>query len=273
MKQQKIRVIVDGTIDYIKGTKKEDLVIADVHLFKNEKEVQMSKKEFYKQISDKGVIFKTSQGTPQDFKKAYDKCSNNKVIVITVSSKLSGTYNSALIAKKQSDNHENITVIDSLTTSAGIGILAKTAVESIQRGDSYREVIRKVKSLIPEIKIYLIVNSLEYLVKGGRVNKAIGFVGGLVKLKPVLELTNGELKSAGKMLLFNDLVKGFYNFVVGKISNAQKVYLLHNDLVKEKSELKALLEKNYEVEVLNSVNPVLGVHLGPEALVIGWVEK
>lgn len=271
MKKQQVGVVVDGTIDYIKGIKEEDLLIAKVHVFRNEKEVELTKEEFYKEIIDYNNKFTTSQGNPEDFLKAYNNA-KKELIVITLTSRLSGTYNSAVTASKQVKDCR-VTVIDSLSTSAGLGILAKTAVEGVRNGKTYDEVVKSVKELIPKIRIYLVVGSLDYLIKGGRVSKTIGALGKIIKLKPVLELTNGELKSAGKMLLFNDLVKGFHNFIRSKMKNLKKVYIVHNNMKEETKELKSLLNKDYDVEVIKYVTPVLGVHLGPQAIVAGWIEE
>jgi DegV family protein with EDD domain len=271
-KREKIRLLVDGTVDYLPGFNKKKVNEVKVHVFLNKKEVNLSKKEFYKKLVNPNNHFTTSQATPEDFLKVYNKFKDDKLIVLTVTSKLSGTYNSALAAKKASRN-KNITVIDSEFTSAVLGIIIDAGVKEIRKGSSYEEVIKKIRGLIPKCRIYLVVNTLDYLVRGGRVNKALGLLGKLVNLKPVLEFKNGVLQSAGKMLLFNDLIKGFHNFIKKKIRNTTRVYMIHNNLDKETSILKNMFEKDYPVEIIHYLTPVLGVHAGPEVIAVGWVEE
>ncbi|MBN1923596.1 MAG: DegV family protein [Nanoarchaeota archaeon] len=267
----RIRILVDGTIDYLPATDKRLVHEVSVHTFLNDKEVRIGKKDFYDKITNWDNVFKTSQANPEDFIKVFNKFKNDKLIVLTVSSILSGTYNSGLTAAKLFKNP--ITIIDSKTTSAAMGLLVDKAVDLLKKGENYEEIIKQVKEMVPKVKIFFVVKNLNYLVRGGRVNKVLGAFGRLINLKPVLEIAEGALKSAGKMLVLNDFVNGFQSFVSSKINSAEKIYLIHNNLDKETKELIDFFKKKYEVIVMDYLTPVLGVHVGPECVAIGWVEE
>ncbi len=270
MKKSGIRIIVDNTVDYLSGTDKNFVSEVKIHLFMNNKEVNLDKKSFYKKIRNNS--FRTSQPNPDDFLKIYEKYKDKKLIVLTLTSKLSGTHNSALIAKKKSKN-QYISVIDSRTTSAGLGILVKKATSMIKEEYSYEEIIKKIKKIVPKIRIFLVLKKLKYLVRRGRINKSLGVLDNIVHLKPVIGFYNGELKSAGKMLLFENIEKGFYNYIHKRILNAQKIYLLHNNMKREADYLKKRFGREYGVEVIDYLNPALGVYSGPECIAIGWIEE
>ena len=273
MKNRRIRIISDETIDFVPGLEENDLALANVHLFLNGKEVIFSREKFYKMIKDRKNSFNTSQANPEDFIKVMKKFPDDDLIVLTVTSKLSGTYNSALVAKGSVKNRGRIEVVDSLSLSAGLGILALRAKELISEDKIFDEIINELNIFKHKIRIFLVLKTLDYLVAGGRVNRAIGFVAKIVNLKPVLEIRDGNLVVAGKMLLFDNLVRGFYDFTE-KRAKSDKIFVLNNSMKDECSELKKLFEsKGLEVMELGSLNPALGVHAGPECLAAGWISE
>jgi fatty acid-binding protein DegV len=266
-----IRVIVDGTVDFIPGFNKNKVIVVPLYTIINNEPKKVSDKEFYSLLKRKGAIIKTSQPSAGDFIKIYNKYKKDDLIVITVGKKLSGTYNSAVSAKKMS-KRENITVIDSMIGGAGLSLMANTALELIKNKKSYKQAINGVKKLIGRAKVYFFANNLDYLIKGGRIGGALGLLGKLVNLKPILEIANGEVKPAGKMLLFNDLINGFYNFIKNKIPDSEEICIIHNNNEKNAQILKKMLNK-YKVTIITPLNRALSAHIGPECLAVAWMEK
>ena len=122
---------------------------------------------------------------------------DDDIICITVASKLSGTYQSAVIAKTET-GRENIYVVDSTSVSLGAGILVETAVEMIKKGHNAVEIAEKLSEIAPKIELYAAVDTLKYLVKGGRLGKASGAVGSLLGIKPILRVDTGKLDTYKK---------------------------------------------------------------------------
>ncbi|VVB74251.1 putative protein, DegV family [Candidatus Tiddalikarchaeum anstoanum] len=271
-KLENIKIITDETIDFYPSFNEKEIVVIKNHLFLNGKEVSLTKKEFYEKITDKKNHFTTSQANPEDFLEVFKKYSDYKIIVITATSKMSGINNSANIAKKEMPNND-IAVIDSESLSAGLSILADLGLHLIKEGESYDNIVKKLENLKHKIKLFFLLTNLDYLVSSGRVNKIIGFLGKVVNMKPLLEIKEGVLTSAGAMILSKDMVNSFYEFLENKIRNTHKIFIIHNNLDAEMRALKSKLGRGYDIEIINFLNTLLGVYSGPECLAVGWVEE
>ena len=166
-----------------------------------------------------------------------------------------------------------MTIIDSKSISSGLCILADEAVRMIQNNTPIKEIEDHLKGLTEKIKFCFILPELKYLVKGGRVNKVIGVLGGLIHMKPILEIRDGAIVSAGKMVLSKDIASAFYDFIKTKIKNTDKVYIAHNSLDAETKALREKLASDYDTETIKYLNPLLGVHAGPQCLAVVWLER
>ncbi len=162
--------------------------------------VDLHPHRFYEMLVEENTIPKTSQVSPERFKKAYEKLTENgdQVIVITISSKLSGTNASAVIAAK---NYEGkVFVIDSYTVALGERLLCLHALDLIKEGLSASEIVERLENVKSKINIIAMVNTLEYLQKGGRISKAVAFAGEVFGIKPVVSIVDGEVVLIGKAI-------------------------------------------------------------------------
>ena len=159
--------------------------------------VTLNKQDFYRMLTSSPVLPKTSQATPDAFGKVFRelKEKGEEAVVITVSSRLSGTYQSACIA---AGDFPNVRVVDSLNVSIGSGVLAEYALRCASEGMGIDELAQHLLKKRDDIGLVAMVDTLEYLKKGGRISGAAAFAGGVLGIKPVVTARDGELTVLGK---------------------------------------------------------------------------
>ncbi len=200
--QGTVQIVTDSTSDI----KQEDaeragITIVPAYVFFGEEQfrdgVTIGSSEFYRRLQQRGVTPKTAQPSPQDFADAFSALApNGPVLALTVSSKMSGTYNSALIGRDMAlKDHPDSTieVVDSLLVAMGLGVLAQGAAQRARDGMGIEELAAWARDTASRTRIYFAVDTLEYLARGGRIGKAQRFLGGLLSVKPVLEFRDGEV--------------------------------------------------------------------------------
>ena len=162
--------------------------------------IDISKEEFYKRVKSTGEIPKTSQATYIEFREAFDKYTSEgkKIICITGSSKSSGTYQSATLAKEDCENGE-IFVFDTLNLSLGSGQYVIKACELIDEGKNYEEVLEELDNIRESVHLLFVPSTLTYLKKSGRVPSATATIGNLLHVQPLFYVENGDIKMLEKI--------------------------------------------------------------------------
>ncbi|WP_300280100.1 DegV family protein [Peptacetobacter sp.] len=162
--------------------------------------IDISKEEFYERVKSTGEIPKTSQATYIDFKEVFDKYTSQgkKIICITGSSKSSGTFQSASLAKDDC-NEGDIEVFDTLNLSLGSGQYVIKACEMLEEGKSYEEIIDGLETMRESVKLLFVPSTLTYLQKSGRVPSATAMIGNLLHVKPLFNVENGDIKMLEKI--------------------------------------------------------------------------
>lgn len=272
------KIVIDSTID-LKGEIKETLtkVPLTVH-FGNEEyidSVTITHNEFYNKLVTSQDLPTTSQATPSDFEKVFEKEEN--IVAITLSSTLSGTYQSAVIA---SDNRNDIYVVDSQSASIGAGILTELAVDLSNKGKSAGEISEILKRERENVCIVAMLDTLEYLKRGGRISKAVAFAGSMLSIKPIIALINGEIKILGKArgqkqgnaLIISEIEK------MGGIDFSRPFilgYTGQNDSLLKQfiSETESVWENVNTPLVISQVGSVIGTHAGPGAVAVAFFKK
>lgn len=196
----KTRIIVDSTADLSAELKtKVGVVPLTVHFGEEEyiDGVTIDHKTFYEKLVESDELPTTSQATPDSFIKEFQKIKENgdSAVVITISSKLSGTYQSAVIA---AEDFDNIYIVDSGSAAIGSGILAEMALKLADEGMNAREIAEKLNEEKEKIVIIALLDTLEYLKKGGRISKSVAFAGAVLNIKPVISVEGGEITVLGK---------------------------------------------------------------------------
>lgn len=278
----KTRIIVDSTADMPENLKNRvHIVPLTVHFGDEEfiDGVTISHKEFYEKLVESDVLPTTSQATPDAFMREYEKAkiAREGAVVITLSSKFSGTYQSAVIAAEE---YEDIYVVDSGSAAMGSGILTELALQLLDQGLDAKAIAQKLEEEKKKIVIVALVDTLEYLKKGGRVSKTVALAGAILNIKPVLSVIDGEISMLGKArgskmgnnLLVQEISKA------GGVDFKKPVLLGYSGisdalLLKYIEDSKFIWEGNLEEIRYTSVGSVIGTHAGPGAVVVAFFKK
>ena len=278
----KTRIIVDSTTDLIPEIKNRVNVVPLTVRFDTEEfidGVTIDHKTFYEKLIETDVVPTTSQATPDAFMKEFEKAkeAGESAVVITVSSKFSGTYQSATIA---AEDYENIYIVDSGSVAIGSSILVELAVKLMDEGLEAKEIVEKLEEVKNKIVIVALVDTLEYLKKGGRVSKTVAFAGTVLNIKPVLSVANGEISILGKArgskmgnnLLVQEIEKA------GGVDFTKPVLLGYsgltdNLLLKYIEDSKGLWEDRAENLRYTSIGSVIGTHVGPGAVAVAFFKN
>ena len=274
------KIIVDSTADLLPEVKKRVTVIPLSVRFGDEEfidGVTIDNKTFYEKLVESDTLPTTSQATPDMFSKEFEKIGEEGAVVITLSSKLSGTYQSATIA---ASDYNNIFVVDSGTTAVGGGILTEMALSLVDKGMSAKEIAEALEKEKEKIVVVALVDTLEYLKKGGRVSKTVAFAGSVLNIKPVLSLTKGEINMLGKArgskmgnnLLVQEIEKA------GGVDFSKPVLLGYSGLsdailLKYIEDSKHLWEKGLEGVRYTTIGSVIGTHAGPGAVAVAFFKN
>lgn len=278
----KTRIIVDSTADLMPEFKSRVYTVPLTVNFGDEEfidGVTIDHKTFYEKLIESDVLPTTSQATPDAFIKEFEKSklAGESAVVITLASKFSGTYQSATIA---AEDYENIYIVDSASAAMGSGILVELAFKLLDEGKSAEEIAKILEEEKKKILIVALVDTLEYLKKGGRVSKAVAFAGGVLNIKPVLSVADGEINMLGKARgskMGNNLLVEEIN-KVGGIDFTKPVLLGYSGisdalLLKYIEDSRHIWEGNLDEVRYTTVGSVIGTHAGPGAVVVAFFKK
>ena len=278
----KTRIIVDSTSDLLPHIKEQVHVVPlTVHFGPEEyvDGVTIDHKAFYEKLVETDVHPSTSQASPAAFEAEYEKAreAGEAAVVITLTSKLSGTHQSAVIAAEE---FENVHIVDSGTVAIGGGILVEYALRLLREGFEAREIAEKLEEAKSRIVVVALVDTLEYLKKGGRVSKAVAFAGGVLNIKPVLSLTGGDINLIGKArgskmgnnLLVQEIEKA------GGVDFSMPLLLGYTGLsdamlLKYIEDSRYLWEGGVEQVRYTSIGSVIGTHAGPGAVAVAFFKR
>lgn len=279
----KIRIITDSASD-IKRDFHELITVLPIRIRFDEEEyldgVTINNIQFFEKLIESDSLPKTSLITPDTFENEYKKAVADgfRVIVITLASDLSGTYQSAVIAAE--NYKDSVTVIDSRTATTSEHILVKYALELIQKGLSYQEIIRILEEEKNDIQLLAVLDTLEYLKKGGRISKTAAFVGEVLSIKPVVTLKDGVVSVLGKARGS----KNGNNYLMKEIEKSSGIdftrplclgYTGLSDEMLQKyiKDSAALYEGALSELPICSVGATIGTHVGPNCIVVSYFQK
>ncbi|WP_349410219.1 DegV family protein [Pseudalkalibacillus sp. SCS-8] len=231
----------------------------------------------YSMMKD-GAVPKTSQVPPERMKSLFEELAskNQPAIYLTLSSELSGTYQTACLVRDQLVEEGvdlDLTIVDSRSASLGYGLIAYYVSQKIRDEKTDTEqVVTYTNTLIDKIKHIFTVDDLEYLVRGGRVSKAAGFVGGLLKIKPVLHMEDGKLFPLEKVRGSKKVLSRLMELIDerGSQFENQTITISHADDLTRANELKAMIEDQLNVKnvMVNTIGCAIGAHTGPGTLAV-----
>lgn len=271
-----IAIVTDSTSDIskemIKDFKNIEIIPLKVKLDGNNyyrDGVDISKKNFWEKILQEGQLPKTSQPSPAEFKELYEKLLNRgykKIISIHISGKLSGTQQAARVGRSMLKRDEDIIIIDSKTVTFALGYLAIEAAKKAKLGESLSQIVKWIEERKEAMKVYFVVKDLELLKKGGRVGKTSAKIGGILKIKPILKMENGEIAietkaigEKGAMLYMEKLIKLSKTSIVLYTGwGGERSQLIKADMLKNIAEKYKKVDYRGRIEI----GAVIGSHVG-----------
>lgn len=275
-----VRIMTDSTADVSSASLKR-LTRIPLTIFFGDQEyvdgVTITHTQFYDKLVASDLLPTTSQPTPAAFEAAFEEAAaaGDSVVVLTISSKLSGTYQSACIAAADFDN---VYVVDTLNAAIGAGCLTEYALALADQGMDAKTIADTLMECREKIRLFAVLDTLEYLKKGGRVSSTVAFVGGMLSIKPVITVAGGAVAVVAKArgakqgisTLMNEIEKS------GGIDTSKPVLLGYtgNDpaSLQNFAATAAPLWDNLEVPQTHLCS-VIGTHVGPGAVAVAYFVK
>ena len=278
-----VRIIIDSAVDIDPKLKNRFTIVPLTVHFGDEEYldgITINHKQFYEKLIESDILPTTSQAPPIAFAEVFEQvaAAGDTAVVITIASQLSGTFQSALVAAQ--DYEGKIFVVDSRTAAIGSGILAELALNLARGGASAAEIFDKLLVMRDRICLVALLDTLEYLKKGGRISKTAAFAGNLLSIKPVITIKDGVIHTLGKARGS----KQGNNLLITEIQNAGGVDFDLPLLLGYTGLSDAMLNKYIEDSVdiwqgnadelaTTAIGSVIGTHAGPGAVAVAFFKK
>ena len=277
-----VRIIVDSSTD-VSETYREKIREVPLSVCFGQTEyldgVTLDKQEFYRKLVESDVLPTTSQATPAAFDAVFREvaAAGDSAVVITLASPLSGTYQSACLA---AEDYDNIYVVDGMTVAIGTGVLAEFAADLAEQGMEAEKIAEMVTLKREDVRVIALLDTLEYLKKGGRISKTVAFAGGVLNIKPVVTFQEGQVQLIGKARGSRNV----NNLLFEKINESGGVDFSKPLLLGYTGLTSALLDK-YEADSSGLwqghteklerclMCSVIGTHAGPGAVAVAFFRK
>lgn len=277
-----VQIIVDSTADLLPQIKERVAVVPLTVHFGTEEYIDgvtITHRAFYEKLVETDEMPKTSQATPAAFEKVFEQVAaqGNTAVVLTLSQKLSGTYQSACIAAA---DYPGIIVVDTATAAIGAAILTEFALKLADSGMDAEAIAARLEQEKANVRIVAMVDTLEYLKKGGRISATAAFAGSLLNIKPVLSIVDGEIFTLGKArgskqgnnLLVQEIQKA------GGIDFTRPILLGYTGLsdtllLKYMEDSRTLWENGTDHLRYTCIGSVIGTHAGPGAVAVAFFKQ
>lgn len=278
-----IRIMVDSSADYTTAQLREkQIAMAPMTISVNNEqyykdEVELDRKDLYRMLLQIGAEVKTSQPSPEDYLEEFRRAkeAGDNLICICLSSALSGTYRSAMLARDMV-KYDGIYVIDSLSATVGIQIMAEKAQQLAAEGMSAAEIVAQMEILKGRLRIVAVVDTLKYLYLGGRVSHGTALVADAVNIKPGIVITReGTVGVSGKYLGINRAVKDLVRQLTedAPAPDYPVCLLYSSDDTNCEKLRKAMEAAGIRVDRVVEIGATLGVHIGPGAFGVVCVAR
>jgi len=285
MSNHRTAIITDSTCDIpVRLINEHDIIVVPLHVIWSDKtyrdRVDLDPREFYRRLSEDPDYPTTAHPTPDGFLETYEEAVRNgadEIVVITLSSELSGAFQAASQAGMMTDTP--VHVFDSRETTMGLGWQVLAAARAREAGADPEAIIQAADDTRRGVGVYVSLDTLEYLHKGGRIGGATRFIGSLLDLKPLVYVDHdtGKVEAAGRVRTrkrgLNQLYDRFFEAV--GIDGPIHIAVLHGDAPRDANRIAERIEQEYApAELLIDITgPVLGVHTGPRAIALcGYAE-
>jgi DegV family protein with EDD domain len=237
--------------------------------------VEITTEEFYRRLVNEPVLPSTTQPTPNDFAEVFQKLAQetDEILVIVVSSKLSGTYQSATQAKEYMKGKCRIEIVDSLTVALAEGLIAISAAKAVREGANLKAAAEVARKAVSRSHLIAYFDTLKYLAKGGRIGKAQGLLGSVLSIKPILTVKDGEMAPLTRVRSLSAGLDYLYNTVAG-YKNIEGLAIEHATTPDDADTLVARVSATFPGQRIyrSVISPVIGTYAGPNALALTILE-
>ena len=272
--------IVTDTLSDITSTLAEELGLTVVPLYVRfgdeifKDRVEITSEEFYRRLVYEDILPSTTQPTPHDFITVYEELAKetDEILVIVVSSKLSGTYQSATQAIDMIKTNCKINVVDSMRVAMAEGLIVMSAANAVKNGANLDDATEHARKAVSRSHLVAYFDTLKYLAKGGRIGKAQGLLGSMLSVKPILTIKDGEMAPLTRVRSLN----GGFDHLHGVVANAGKLESLAVEHATTPDDADKLVERFSSIypkdDIHRSViSPVIGTYAGPNALAVSFL--
>lgn len=277
-----IRIITDSTCDLSKQDQEKlgidiiplQVLFGTTHYTDG---VDLTTAEFYEKLAAEKELPTTTQINPVTFEEVFKKYldQGDEIVAILLSSQLSGTYQSAVIAKDMLAS-ENIHLIDSQNVTLGLALLVNEAVKLRDKGLSAQEIVKQIEVLKEKVRLVAIVDTLKYLQKGGRISAASAIVGTALGIKPLVQVKDGIVQVLGKERGQKKMYKFIMNYLEEQgVSTEHTVVFGHSMAEETLVPLKEMIHEAYDVKDNYTVciGSTVGTHAGPGAIGVAFIAR
>lgn len=238
--------------------------------------VDITPEDFYRRLVNEPKLPSTTQPSPNDFIEVFKKLAEetDEILVVTISSKMSGTFQSASQAAITMKGKVKIEVIDSLQVALGEGLIVIAAVNAVNNGANLKEAVEVVRKAMNRIHVVAYFDTLKYLAKGGRIGKAAGLVGSMLSVKPILTTREGEMAPLTRVRSFTAGMDYLYNVVETYKDRIEGLAVEHATNRAEADKLVERIGAIYPREKIyrEVISPVIGTYTGPGAIALLLLE-
>ena len=277
-----IRIITDSASDItIEEAKKLGVEVVPLHvIFGNDvfmDGVDISHDEFYKRLEECEELPKTSQTNPAGFVEVFEQYTKqgDEILGIFISSKLSGTYQSAVIASQMIEDGK-IHIIDSLNASLGLAVLVREAVKMRDEGKSADEIKSNIEELISKVRVIAVVDTLKYLKKGGRLSATSAIVGGVLGITPVISVVDGCVEVLAKTRGHKKSIKFMIDYMKENVPDENHVVdFAYTRIIKNLDSFKEACHPEFKrgEEETREIGAASGTHIGRGAFGGAYISK
>ncbi len=279
---KKFGIVLDSTVYLSEATlQEEDIEVVSLHVLEGENEYKETDltPDFIFEQQEAGKKFSTAQPSPESFKEAFDKQFKKgyeKLFVIVISKGISGTYQSALLARDAMDRASDIHIFDTKNAGFGNELLALELIDLVNTNTSDQDIIKRMDQIIAKAGLFFTVENLFSLQRGGRLSKAQALLGTVLRVKPIIRLNEeGKLKLVHKERTQKKLMHYLVKQIQSDIGDKKKlvvrmVHLRSKDSLEELKSLLTEVFKNVNLTITDYIGPVFSIHIGKKGFGITW---
>jgi DegV family protein with EDD domain len=251
------------------------IIPLNIHLHDNvfQEGIDLTNSDYYDLLRKEPIFPLTSQPSAGQFSEIFKNLqAGDEALVILISSLLSGTVQSALMAKAMLDNNAiKIDVIDSRSSTIGLGFQVIKACELMAQGEEVDKIKQELVKLQQKLKLYFVVDDLEYLFRGGRINHFSKYIANFLQIKPVLCVENGKIEVFEKIRTKKKAVNRIIGELRKNLDKIEKAAITHVDSPDEAAYLHEEIKKFYLEDIpIIETGPVIGTHVGPGTIGLGF---